>query len=87
MHRTVQSASGSYRNLQALLNDDLGGGSDLTGGGPPLDQCWHMAGCRGAPSIALSLRSRGSECSVPPVCLSLKVARTHTGHGISDCNL
>ncbi|CAL5223978.1 g6589 [Coccomyxa viridis] len=34
MHRAVQSASGSYRNLQALLNDDLGGGSDLTGGGP-----------------------------------------------------
>ncbi len=34
MHRAVQNASGSYRNLQALLNDDLGGGSDLTGGGP-----------------------------------------------------
>ncbi|CAL8463619.1 g3153 [Coccomyxa elongata] len=34
MHRSVQSASGSYRNLQALLNDDSGGGADLTGGGP-----------------------------------------------------
>ena len=34
MHRSVQSTSGSYRNLQALLNDDSGGGADLTGGGP-----------------------------------------------------
>lgn len=34
MHRSVQSASGSYMNLQALLNDDAGGGADLTGGGP-----------------------------------------------------
>lgn len=34
MQRSVQSASGSYRNLQALLNDDSGGGADLTGGGP-----------------------------------------------------
>ena len=28
-----QCSSGSYRNLQALL-DDTGGGTDLTGGGP-----------------------------------------------------
>ena len=29
-----QCSSGSYRNLQALLDDTGGGGTDLTGGGP-----------------------------------------------------